>query len=214
MLLFFYIQHKNKQVNLEVWKESKTYGDIQLMPFLDYYSLITLKIVAVCILGTKLLPAKYIMKIDDDAFVRIDEVIYALKKNDSQGLLYGLISYESSPHRDKDSKWYISEAEWPHDSYPPWAHGPGYIISIDIAKFVVKGHEEGELKFFKLEDVAMGIWIQKFKESGRNVNYMNDERFYNSGCGSDFVLAHYQGPWKLLCLWDKLQREHKAICCE
>jgi hypothetical protein len=26
--------------------------------------------------------------------------------------------------------------------YPPWAHGPGYIISRDIAKFVVRGHQE------------------------------------------------------------------------
>ncbi|XP_020676724.1 hydroxyproline O-galactosyltransferase GALT3 isoform X2 [Dendrobium catenatum] len=172
--------------------------------------------VAVCFLIglTKLLPAKYIMKTDDDAFVRIDEVISALKKNDPNGLLYGLISFESSPHRDKDSKWYISEAEWSNDSYPPWAHGPGYIISRDIAKFVVKGHEGGKLKLFKLEDVAMGIWIQEFKENGGKVNYVNDERFYNAGCESDYVLAHYQGPRKLLCLWDKLQREHEAICCE
>ena len=28
------------------------------------------------------------------------------------------------------------------DMYPPWAHGPGYIISRDIAKFVVRGHQE------------------------------------------------------------------------
>ena len=32
--------------------------------------------------------------------------------------------------------------EWPFDMYPPWAHGPGYIISRDIAKFVVLGHQE------------------------------------------------------------------------
>ncbi|XP_020588666.1 hydroxyproline O-galactosyltransferase GALT3 [Phalaenopsis equestris] len=206
--------HKNMEVNIELWKESQAYGDIQLMPFVDYYSLITLKTVAICIIGTKLLPAKYIMKTDDDAFVRIDEVVSALKKNDPNGLLYGLVSFESSPHRDKDSKWYISEAEWSNDSYPPWAHGPGYIISRDIAKFVAKGHEDGKLKLFKLEDVAMGIWIQKFKEEGRKVNYVNDERFYNAGCESGYVLAHYQGPRKLLCLWDKLQKEHEAICCE
>ncbi len=57
---------------------------------------------------TKILPAKYIMKTDDDAFVRIDEVLSSLKGKASNGLLYGLISFESEPHRDKDSKWYIS----------------------------------------------------------------------------------------------------------
>lgn len=42
------------------------------------------------------------MKTDDDAFVRIDEVL-------SKGLLYGLISSKSSPQRDEGSKWYITE---------------------------------------------------------------------------------------------------------
>lgn len=57
---------------------------------------------------TKVLPAKFIMKTDDDAFVRIDEVLSSLKEKSTNGLLYGLISFESSPQRDKDSKWYIS----------------------------------------------------------------------------------------------------------
>lgn len=48
------------------------------------------------------------MKTDDDAFVRIDEVLVNLKGKPSNGLLYGLISFDSAPHRDKDSKWHIS----------------------------------------------------------------------------------------------------------
>lgn len=58
---------------------------------------------------TKILPAKYIMKTDDDAFVRIDEVVSSLKGKATKGLLYGLISYESSPDRQRDSKWYIDD---------------------------------------------------------------------------------------------------------
>lgn len=48
------------------------------------------------------------MKTDDDAFVRIDEVLSSLKEKASDGLVYGQISFESAPHRDKDNKWYIS----------------------------------------------------------------------------------------------------------
>ncbi|KAL5541458.1 hypothetical protein UlMin_009168 [Ulmus minor] len=211
---FFIGLHKNKQVNYEMWREAQTYGDIQLMPFVDYYSLISLKTIAICIMGTKILPAKFIMKTDDDAFVRIDEVLSNLKGKTSNALLYGLISFESSPHREKDSKWYISEEEWPHAQYPPWAHGPGYVISRDIAKFIVRGHQERDLKLFKLEDVAMGIWIEQFKNSTREVNYINDERFFNAGCESNYILAHYQSPRLVLCLWEKLQKEKKPNCCE
>lgn len=48
------------------------------------------------------------MKTDDDAFPRIDEIISILRKSGSKALLYGLISFQSSPHRDKDSKWFVS----------------------------------------------------------------------------------------------------------
>ncbi|XP_074307349.1 hydroxyproline O-galactosyltransferase GALT3 [Silene latifolia] len=206
--------HKNAEVNHDLWREAQAYGDIQLMPFVDYYSLISLKTIAVCILGTKILPAKYIMKTDDDAFVRIDELLASLKTKTTNGLLYGLISFQSAPHRDKESKWYISNEEWPKDSYPPWAHGPGYIISRDIAKFIVQGHQKRDLKLFKLEDVAMGIWVEQYKNSGNKVKYFTDERFYNAGCDTDYILAHYQNPRKVLCLWEKLQKERRAICCE
>lgn len=211
---FFIGLHKNRQVNFELWREAQAFGDIQLMPFVDYYSLLSLKTIAICILGTKIHPAKYIMKTDDDAFIRIDEVLSSLKKKVSDGLLYGLISFESTPQRDKDNKWYISPEEWPHASYPPWAHGPGYVISRDIAKFIVKGHQERDLKLFKLEDVAMGIWIEKFKKQGHKVQYITDERFYNAGCESNYILAHYQNPRMVLCLWEKLQKDHESNCCE
>lgn len=143
---------------------------------LSIYTLLEkLSIIFILNLQTKILPAKYIMKTDDDAFVRIDEVISSLKGKATNGLLYGLIAFESAPDREKGSKWYIDNKvltsnfflymvnvcfislwldfdecyfaqEWPHALYPPWAHGPGYIISRDIAKFIVRGHQESDLK--------------------------------------------------------------------
>ncbi|XVF62385.1 hypothetical protein PTKIN_Ptkin09bG0003500 [Pterospermum kingtungense] len=48
---FFIGLNKNGQVNFELWKEAQAYGDIQFMPFVDYYSLISLKTIAICIMG-------------------------------------------------------------------------------------------------------------------------------------------------------------------
>uniref|UniRef100_A0A7N0UJZ7 Galectin domain-containing protein n=1 Tax=Kalanchoe fedtschenkoi TaxID=63787 RepID=A0A7N0UJZ7_KALFE len=102
---FFIGLHKNNQVNAELWREAQAYGDIQFMPFVDYYSLISLKTIAICIFGTKVLPAKYLMKTDDDAFVRIDEVLSNLKSKEKKGLVYGRIAFGSEPERDKENKW-------------------------------------------------------------------------------------------------------------
>ena len=58
---------------------------------------------------TNIVSAKYVMKTDDDAFVRVDEVLASLDRiNVTHGLLYGLINLYSQPHRSPDSKWFIS----------------------------------------------------------------------------------------------------------
>jgi beta-1,3-galactosyltransferase len=211
---FFVGLHKNRVVNEELWNEAKTYGDIQLMPFVDYYSLISWKTIAICVFGTEVISAKYLMKTDDDAFVRVDEVLASLNRvKASHGLLYGLINSDSQPHRNPDSKWYISPEEWPEQRYPPWAHGPGYVVSNDIAKAINNKHKKGQLKMFKLEDVAMGIWIADLKKNGLEVRYEQEERIYNEGCKDGYVVAHYQGPREMLCLWQKLQEGNRAFCC-
>ncbi|XP_077245984.1 beta-1,3-galactosyltransferase GALT1-like [Tasmannia lanceolata] len=211
---FFVGLHKNEMVNEELWNEARTYGDTQLMPFVDYYSLITWKTIAICIYGTEVVSAKFVMKTDDDAFVRVDEVLASLNRvNVTRGLLYGLINSDSQPHRNTDSKWYISPEEWPENNYPPWAHGPGYVVSQDIAKMVYRQHKKGRLKMFKLEDVAMGIWIADMKKGGLGIRYVNEERVHNAGCKDGFVVAHYQGPREMLCLWQKLQDGQGAKCC-
>lgn len=212
---FFVGLHKNQMVNEELWNEARTYGDTQLMPFVDYYSLITWKTLAICIFGTEVVSAKFVMKTDDDAFVRVDEVLASLDRiNVTSGLLYGLINSDSHPHRNPDSKWFISNEEWSEDAYPPWAHGPGYVVSHDIAKTVYKRHKIGRLKMFKLEDVAMGIWIADMKkDGGLEVRYEKEERIYNEGCKDGYVVAHYQSPREMLCLWQKFQETKRAMCC-
>ncbi|XP_073134152.1 beta-1,3-galactosyltransferase GALT1-like [Henckelia pumila] len=210
---FFVGLNKNHTVNKELWDEARTYEDIQVMPFIDNYSLITWKTIAICIYGTQVVSAKFIMKTDDDSFVRVDEVLNSLDRiNVTHGLLYGLIYSDLEPHREPDSKWYTTLEEWPHDKYPPWASGPGYVVSKDIAEAVSKKHREGQLKMFKLEDVAMGIWILDMKNKGLQVRYEKDDRIVYE-CIDGYVVAHRQSPGELLCLWKKIQEKNLTKCC-
>ncbi|XP_009595906.1 beta-1,3-galactosyltransferase GALT1 [Nicotiana tabacum] len=211
---FFVGLHKNQMVNEELWNEARTYMDIQLMPFVDYYSLIAWKTIAICVFGTEVISAKFVMKTDDDAFVRVDEILSSMQRiNVTRGLLYGLINSDSHPHRSPDSKWFISPEEWPEETYPPWAHGPGYVVSSDIAKTISSKQRKGRLKMFKLEDVAMGIWISEIKKKGLEVKYEKEERIFNEGCRDGYVIAHYQGPREMLCLWQKIEEKKRALCC-
>lgn len=68
-------------------------------------------------------------------------------------------------------------------------------------------------QMFKLEDVAMGIWIADMKKEGLEVRYENDGRVQNEGCKDGYVVAHYQSPREMLCLWRKLHEGKRAQCC-
>lgn len=67
---------------------------------------------------------------------------------------------------------------------------------------------------FKLEDVAMGIWIADLKKHGLlEPRYENDGRIISDGCKDGYVVAHYQSPAEMTCLWRKYQETKRSLCC-
>ncbi|XP_042499168.1 hydroxyproline O-galactosyltransferase GALT6-like [Macadamia integrifolia] len=208
---FFVALNGRKEINAELKKEAEFFGDIVIVPFMDSYDLVVLKTVAICEYGVRTVSAKYIMKCDDDTFVRIDVVLKEAKKVPSNRSLYvGNINYYHKPLRD--GKWAVTYEEWPEEDYPPYANGPGYIVSSDIAHFVVSEFENHKLRLFKMEDVSMGMWVEQFNSS-RPVKYLHSFGFCQFGCIEDYLTAHYQSPRQMICLWDKLHQQGRPQCC-
>lgn len=69
------LQHKIGQVNFKLWEEAQEYGDIQLMPFVDYYSLLTLKTIAICILGVSMFASSQRKILLWQQYIRVHTVI-------------------------------------------------------------------------------------------------------------------------------------------
>lgn len=59
----------------------------------------------------------------------------------------------------------------------------------------------------------MGIWVNDMKKDGLPVKYETDMRINTDGCNDGYIVAHYQEPRHLLCLWEKLLSTHRAECC-
>uniref|UniRef100_A0A6N2N3C3 Galectin domain-containing protein n=1 Tax=Salix viminalis TaxID=40686 RepID=A0A6N2N3C3_SALVM len=207
---FFVALNGRKEINVDLKKEAEYFGDIVIVPYMDNYDLVVLKTVAICEYGVRIVDAKYIMKCDDDTFVRVDVVIKEAKKVQGDGSLYiGNINYYHKPLRN--GKWAVTYEEWPEEEYPPYANGPGYIISCDIAGFIVAEFESHKLRLFKMEDVSMGMWVEKFNNT-KTVEYIHSLKFCQFGCIEDYYTAHYQSPRQMICLWDKLN-QGKSQCC-
>lgn len=207
---FFVALHARKEVNLELKKEAEFFGDIVIVPYMDNYDLVVLKTVAICEYGIRTVHAKYIMKGDDDTFVRVDTVLNeANKVPEGRSLYIGNINYYHKPLRN--GKWAVSYEEWPEEDYPPYANGPGYILSSDIAKFVVSDFESHNLRLFKMEDVSMGMWVEQFNSS-KPVEYVHSLKFCQFGCIEGYYTAHYQSPRQMICLWKNLQQGRPQCC--
>ncbi|RRT56613.1 hypothetical protein BHE74_00029571 [Ensete ventricosum] len=207
---FFVALNPRKEVNAMLKKEAEYFGDIVILPFMDHYELVVLKTIAICDYGVHNLTTPYIMKGDDDTFIRIDVVLKEIKRISQKRPLYmGNLNLLHRPLRS--GKWAVSYEEWPEYVYPPYANGPGYIISRDIARFIGSLYADQSLRLFKMEDVSMGMWVEQFNASSP-VQYSHSWKFCQYGCMLNYYTAHYQSPRQMLCLWDKLAGG-RAQCC-
>jgi hypothetical protein len=104
-------QHARKEVNVELKREADFFGDIVIVPYMDNYDLVVLKTVAICEYGVRTASAKYIMKCDDDTFVRVDAVFNEAKQVPKGRSLYiGNINYYHKPLRY--GKWAVTYEVW------------------------------------------------------------------------------------------------------
>ncbi|ESQ45774.1 hypothetical protein EUTSA_v10010954mg [Eutrema salsugineum] len=155
------------------------------------------------------LDAKYIMKCDDDTFVRVDAVLSEAKKRPmNRSFLFA------------KGKWTVSYEEWQEEDYPPYANGHGYILSTDIPLFIVKEFEQHKLRLFKMEDVSVGMWFEQFNNGGKPVNYVHSLNFCQFGCIKNYLTAHYQSPRQMM-LVGEIEKKNRflmrisniSLCC-
>ncbi|WVZ91253.1 hypothetical protein U9M48_037449 [Paspalum notatum var. saurae] len=207
---FFVALSHRKEINAALKKEAEYFGDIVILPFIDRYELVVLKTVAICQYGVQNVTADYIMKCDDDTFVRLDIVLQQITTyNISIPLYLGNLNLLHRPLRR--GKWAVTYEEWPEAVYPPYANGPGYVLSADIARDIALRHANHSLRLFKMEDVSMGMWVEDYNAT-TPVQYVHSWRFCQFGCVDYYFTAHYQSPRQMLCLWDKLSAG-RAQCC-
>lgn len=207
---FFVALNTRSEVNAVLQKEAAYFGDIEILPFMDRYELVVLKTVAICEFGVRNVTAAYIMKCDDDTFIRVERILRDIQSMSPRRPLYlGNLNLLHRPLRT--GKWAVSYEEWPEEIYPPYANGPGYVISSDIANYIVSQNENHSLRLFKMEDVSMGMWVEQFN-STKHVQYNHNWKYCQYGCMENYHTAHYQSPRQMICLWDNLMKGHPHCC--
>lgn len=74
----------------------------------------------------------------------------------------------------------MSSDDWPFETYPPWAHGAGYLLSVDLARQIGCGAAALSLqgRILHLEDVSTGVWVKYAKDRLQTeIQFVHDTRY-------------------------------------
>ena len=159
--LLGFSQNDNIFVNLE----SKMHGDIIQYQFKDTYKSNTKKMkMALMWIVQFCRQAKYILIVDDDMYVNIQNSVSFMKQIEKYSNLYlysGYLIDDPRPERDFRSKHYISEAQYPFYCYPPYiAGGSIFLNKHTVEMFVRVMPFIPEIPF---DDVYVGFLAQKLR---------------------------------------------------
>ncbi|KAK7485792.1 hypothetical protein BaRGS_00022973 [Batillaria attramentaria] len=216
VLVKFVIGTKNlsPEVKDSVDREQFLHSDLLLLDDIEesYHSL-TNKLMMGLQWADQTVDYKYLLKVDDDSFVRLDELLKELKQKPRERLYWGF--FNGRAHVKKAGKW--AEKDWfLCDRYLPYALGGGYVLSSDLVHYVSSNSQY--LQHFNSEDVSLGAWLGPLQ-----IERVHDERFdtefVSRGCRNSYLITHKQDAMAmqklhknlktlgLLCKTEELKRE-------
>ena len=186
--------------------ENDNYGDMILLEnFQESYRNLTQKLVETIKWLDKSVQTDFVMKVDEDSFVRLGEVVQALESKPKEKLYWGYFS--GAAKIQKYGKW--AEPDYfLCDYFLPYAVGGGYVISSDIVQYLAANADK--LLIFKNEDVSMGTWLAPL-----NINRIHDTDFNTEsssrGCFNSYLVTHPHNVFGLLTLSSNL-RKYGKLC--
>lgn len=157
----------NKEMDLEnkaLLAEADEHPDLVLVPMVDTYWTLALKLKLGFSWVADYTSAKWVVKVDDDSMVHVPRLYNLLQNyNSSQMTVMGWIRRGLGvPRAGKNA-----EPAYPKGRYPPFANGAeGYVVSRGVAESVVK-HDGFE---YRGEDVSLGIWLDEMNISVSMLN--------------------------------------------
>ena len=201
----FLLGSSNKESEIKLLKENELHHDMALQGFKDAYRNLTLKTMMGMEWHAKFCSqAKFVMKTDDDMYVKVDNLLELIKREDLQDKVFGACPLIAYPIRGP-SKWTATKLEYPRRTYPGYCSGTGYVMSGTIAKAIYR--VSPHVPFFYLEDVYVSLCVDRLgyklkSVGGFNAGYVGHPK---GKCGNygkkNIYTSHYVGPADMIAIW-------------
>ena len=176
-VIFFLGLSKVIGVQEAIKKEFDEYGDIVQGDFIDAYRNMTLKaIFALSWLSNHCSEADYALKIDDDTFLNLFEMISVMQKNLDGRLVVicPLWLNQSMPvlrDRKECMKWCVSFRQFRASAFPQFCSGLSYTLSGALVRRLVEAVER--TPFFWIDDVYITGLLMKNVTDTEHVRFVS-----------------------------------------
>ncbi|XP_076071488.1 beta-1,3-galactosyltransferase 1-like [Mytilus galloprovincialis] len=195
-------------------EESTLYKDIVQIDYIDSYGNLTYKTVfSISWAARYCSSAKYVMKTDTDMYVNTNLLPFITKKAPNT-FIGGYCWGPSTPHRNRNSKWYVSFKGYKENKFPPMCSGTGYIISMDLVLTILQTSEY--IPFFYLEDVYIAMCLKKMRVTPIYLLGFNNikPRFNPCFYKNDIITSHGVKPRELITFWNQIKSCNVSIIPE
>ena len=173
-------------------QEDKIHRDLLLLDDIEEsYSSLTKKLLSTLKWIDAHVKYNFLMKVDEDSFVRVENILEELLAKPQQRLYWGF--FDGRAHVKRVGKW--AEKDFVLcDRYLPYALGGGYVISKDLVAYVAKNADM--LKQLNNEDVSLGTWLGPLDINRiHDVNF--DTEYKSRGCYNSYLVTHKKSPEEL-----------------
>lgn len=154
-IVFFVGKVRDPVLQAAIQDEASKHGDIVLLDFLDAYRNLTLKFLRGSrwvIDNCQLEATRAIVKLDDDTLVNVEALVnHVNQMPESPPQIHCLLYRNVSALRNRTSKWYVTEEEYPHKVYPSYCAGMGYVMTADALPILYNA--SSSVPFFWVDDV-------------------------------------------------------------
>ncbi|CAD7935926.1 unnamed protein product [Amoebophrya sp. A25] len=166
--------------------------------------------------------AGYILKIDDDIYLRPVQFFQTLNQLQRAQLYLGAFDYSGEVIRDPGSAHFLDDDTFTSDVFPPYARGAGIVITLDLVRRFVEEDRKKRLKRpIRVEDASYGLYLHQLVTRGLSsvsLYDMMEEHFamdakccteisHPNNCWAPLnnrsYVIHHMKPEQLVCMFKK-----------
>lgn len=182
--------------------EEAEHGDLLQVAVPESYDMLFPKLVAAWHWAVATHDFTFFMSADDDSYIRLDLVarwIDSPLATPPTGIYAGYIwdgsdGRRTRPLRDPTAKSYMPHEQWPHDNYPPFASGCGFLLAHDLVASLVE--MSPTFTFFRVVDVPVGVFLSRLPEGRVRILHLDEVRAYRPLplFRPETMVQHYMQP--------------------